>query len=216
MLDLEADSHQPATSGDQPVSSVSQPNPQAFSSPVENLYPDRSQDTEPAFGLLDQEPVCYDDLQEDQASGSEADLQEKDRIISEDQSYQQTVRGVRAYMEWSFILDQEFTAQSRHDNPWTDRTRSQPVGKISVAFSPEYWFCRKFEQMNLYIIDGHVSRSGERGWLRTDQFLQVPKTQNRWYGLHPAPNPVDICPGKVVKFWSNDAPHLNSSYSRIA
>ena len=70
--------------------------------------------------------------------------------------------------------------------------------------------------MNLYIIDGHVSHSGERGWLRTDQFLKVPKTQNRWYGLHPAPNPVDTRPGKVVKFWSNDAPHLNSSCSRIA
>ena len=63
--------------------------------------------------------------------------------------------------------------------------------------------------MNLYIIDGHVSRSGERGWLKTNQFLKVPKTQNRWYGLHPAPNPVDIHPRKVVKL-------LNSSYSRIA
>ena len=70
--------------------------------------------------------------------------------------------------------------------------------------------------MNLYIIDGHVSRSGERGWLRTDQFLKVPKTQNRWYNLHPAPNPGDTRPGKVVKFWSSDAPHLNHSFSRIA
>ena len=105
-------------------------------------------------------------------------------------------------MEWSFIPDREFTAQSRHDNAWTG-TRSQLVGKISVAFPPEDWFCWKFEQMNLYIIDGHVSRSGERGWLRTDQSLKVPKTQNRWYGLHPALNPVDIHPGKVVKFWSN-------------
>ena len=77
-------------------------------------------------------------------------------------------------MEWSFIPDREYTAQSRHDNPWTG-TRSQPVGKISVAFPPEDWFCRKFEQMNLYISDGHVSRSGERGWLRIDQFLKVPK-----------------------------------------
>ena len=83
MLELEADKHQPETSGYQPVSSASQPNPQAFASPLENLYPDRSQDTEPAFDLPDLEPGCYDDLQEDQASGSEADPQEKDRIISE-------------------------------------------------------------------------------------------------------------------------------------
>ena len=212
--------HQPETSGyrptsDQPGSSASLPGPRGFSSPLENLYPDRSQDAEPTFGPPDREPVCYEDLPEDQASGSEADPQEKDRIFSEDQSYRETVRGVRAYMEWSFIPDKEFTAQSRHDNPWAS-TRSQPVGKISVAFPPEDWFCRKFEQMNLYIIDGHVLRSGERVWLRTDQFLKVPKTQNRWYSLHPAPNPVDNRPVKVVKFWSDDAPHLNSSFSRIA
>ena len=115
-------------------------------------------------------------------------------------------------MDWSFIPDREFTAQSRQDNPWTG-TRSQPVGKISVAFPPEDWFCRK--QMNLYIIHEHVSRSGERGWLRTDQFLKVPKTQNRWYNLHPS-NPGHTRPGKVVKFWSNYAPHLNGSFTCIA
>ena len=210
--EVSVDKQQPETSGFQMVSSASQLYTQAFASPLENLYPDRSQDTEPAFGPPDREPVCYDDLQEEQASGSEADPQEKERIISEDQSFRETVRGVRAYMDWSFIPDREYTAQSRHDNPWTG-TRSQPVHKISVAFPLEDWFCTKFEQMNLYIIDGHVSRSGERGWLRTDQ---LPKTQNRWYSLHPAPNPGDNHLGRVVKFWSNDAPHLNSSYSRIA
>ena len=218
-LEAPIDVQQPETSGfqapDQPESSVSQSGHWVFSSPLENLDPDRPQDPEPVFGQPDWEPVAYDDLPEDPASESETDPQEKDRILSEDQSYRETVRGVRAYMEWSFIPDREYTAQSRHDNPWTG-TRSQPVGKISVAFPPEDWFCRKFEQLNLYIIDGHVSRTGERGWLRTDQFLKVPKTQSRWYNLHPAPNPVDSRPGKVVKFWSNDAPHLNSSFSRIA
>ena len=34
--------------------------------------------------------------------------------------------------------------------------------------------------------------------------------------MHPAPNPGDNRPGKVVKFWSNGAPHLNSYFSRIA
>ena len=71
-------------------------------------------------------------------------------------------------MDWS-------KAQSRQDNPWTG-SRSQSVVKISVVFPPEDWFCRKFEQMNLYILDGHGSRSGERGWLRIDQFLKVPMT----------------------------------------
>ena len=34
--------------------------------------------------------------------------------------------------------------------------------------------------------------------------------------MHLAPNIGDNRPDRVVKFWSNDAPHLNSSYSRIA
>ena len=87
---LQPDHQQPETSGSLPVSSASQPLHQTFASPLENLYLDRSQDTEPAFGPPDREPVCYDDLQDEHASGSEADPQEKDRIISEDQSYRET------------------------------------------------------------------------------------------------------------------------------
>ena len=91
-VDAPVDARQPETSGfqphsDQPESSAHQTGPRGFASPLENLYPDRSQDPEPTFGPLDRELVVYDDLQEDQASGSEADPQEKDRILSEDQSY---------------------------------------------------------------------------------------------------------------------------------
>ena len=212
------DHQQPETSGCQPCqpeSSVLQPSPQGFASPLKNLYPDWSQDVEPTFGPPSQEPVSYEHILDDQASGSEADPQEKDTLLTENQSYCETVRGVRAYMDWSFIPDRELTAQSTQENLWTG-PRSQPVGKIYVAFPPVDWFCRKFEQMNLYKIDGHVSCSGERGWLRTDQFLKAPKTQNRWYNLHPAPNPVDNGPGKVVRYWSNGTPHLNSSFSCIS
>ena len=83
VLDLEAslDKQQLESSSYQPVSVTSQPTTQAFASPLENLYPDRSQDTEPAFGPPDQEPVCYDDLPEDQASGSEIDPQERQNYL---------------------------------------------------------------------------------------------------------------------------------------
>ena len=127
VVELEApiDVQQPETSGfqapDQPESSVPQSGHRVFSSPLENLYPDRPQDPEPVFGQPDREPVAYDDLPEDPASESETDPQEKDRILSEDQSYREMVRGVRAYMEWSFIPDREYTAQSkpldRHQKP---------------------------------------------------------------------------------------------------
>ena len=102
------DSQQPENSSywsslDQPESSSSQPRPQGFASPLENLYPDRPQDAELTFGPPDRELVFYEDLQDDQASGSEADPQEKDRLYTEDQSYRETIWGVWAYMDWSFI-----------------------------------------------------------------------------------------------------------------
>ena len=43
------------------------------------MYPDWSQDAEPTFGLASQKLICFKDLQDDQASGSEADPQLKDR-----------------------------------------------------------------------------------------------------------------------------------------
>ena len=76
---------------DQPETSSSQPGPWGFASPLENLYPDRPQDVEPTFGPPDRELVSYEDLQDDQASGPEADPQEKDRLFTEDHSYRETV-----------------------------------------------------------------------------------------------------------------------------
>ena len=47
--------------------------------------------------------------------------QEKDRLFC---IYPETVRGIKAYMDWSFIPDRECTAQdNRQDNPWTGSNR---------------------------------------------------------------------------------------------
>ena len=49
-----------------------------------------------------------------------------------------------------------------------------------------------------------------------DQYLRPPKSQSRWYGIHPA-EPKDITrPGKYVTTWPNDAAKLNSAFTRIA
>ena len=95
MLEHEApvDIQQPETSGyqsslDQLKTLASQPRP-GFCFTSGKSVPELT------FGTPHQELVSYD-LQEVQASGSEADPQEKDRIYTEDQSYGETVRGVRA------------------------------------------------------------------------------------------------------------------------
>ena len=98
-------------------------------------------------------------------------------------------------MGWTHIPDLEYSPTSRADNPWIEH-RSQPVGKVSVLLPPEDWLCKKLENMNLVLLEGYPSKSSELGDLHMDQFLRPPKSQSRWYGIHPA--------------------KLNSAFSRIA
>ena len=146
---------------------------------------------------------------------TEQDNNDGDRAMNEDQNYRETVRGVRAFMGWSHIPDLEYSPTSRADNPWIDH-RSQPVGKVSVNLPPEDWLSKKLENMNLVPIEGYPSKSSEPGRLHMDHFLRPPKSQNRWYGIHPA-EPKDITrPGRYVTTWPNDAAKLNSSFARIS
>ena len=202
-----------------PVSTITR------SSPLDNLYPDT--DPEPVFqqpgpvpsAQSSTGPVHFparDVIPPDQAEEGEvsdpeqelddqqdSDLGEKDRIISENQNYRETVRGVRAFMGWTHIPDLEYSPTSRTDNPWTGH-RLQPVGKVSVLLPPEDWLCKKLENMNLVLIEGYPSKSSEPGGLHMDQFLRPPKSQSRWYGIHP-PEPKDLTrPGKYVNTWPND------------
>ena len=48
-----------------------------------------------------------------------------------------------------------------------------------------------------------------------DQFLRPPKSQNRWYGIHPAEPTDPLRPRKSVNTWPNDAAKLNSAFPRI-
>ena len=205
-----------------------------MSSPLENLYP--SSDLEPVFqqpgpvtsavssGLVHfpaRDVIPPEQFEEGEVSEPEPDDQQdsdssdKDKVLSEDQNYRETVRGVRAFMGWSHIPDLEYSPTSRTDNPWTGH-RSQPVGKVSVVLPPEDWLCKKIENMNLVLIEGYPSKSSEPGGLHMDQFLRPPKSQSRWYGIHPAEPKDPTRPGKYVNTWPNDAAKINSSFPRIA
>ena len=134
--------------------------------------------------------------------------------ISEDQNYRETVRGVHAFIGWSHIPDLEYTPATRADNPWIGH-RAKPVGKVSVVLPPEDWLCKELENLNLVLIEGYPSKSSEPGGLHMDQYL-CPKSQSRWYGIHPA-EPKDITrPGRYVTTWPNDTAKLNSAFARIA
>ena len=203
------------------------------SSPLENLYPEAEQ--EPVFqqpgpvpssvstGTFQQparDIISPDQFEEGEVSEPEPDDQpdsdsgDKDKVLSEDQNYRETVRGVRAFMGWTHIPDLEYSPTSRTDNPWIGH-RSQPVGKVSVLLPPEDWLCKKIENMNLVLIEGYSSKSLEPGGLHMDQFLRPPKSQSRWYGIHPAEPKDPTRPGKYVISWPNDAAKINSAYARI-
>ena len=203
-------------------------------SPLENLY----QDPEPVFaepassGPVSSFEQCTETLPvstreftqpEPAEEGELSELKdhpdvvdtETDRAISEDQNYRETVRGVRAFMGWSHIPDLEYSPATRADNPWVGH-RAQPVGKVSVLLPPEDWLCKKLENLNLVLIEGYPSKSSEPGGLHMDQYLRPPKSQSRWYGIHPA-EPKDFTrPGKYVTTWPNDAAKLNNAFTRIS
>ena len=73
----------------------------------------------------------------------------------------------------------------------------------------------KLETLNLVLIEGYPSKSSEPGGLHVDHFLRPPKSQNRWYGIHPAEPKDPLRPGKSVNTWPNDAAKLNSAFPRI-
>ena len=199
-----------------------------MTSPLENVYP--QPDPEPVFSSqsssgpvassITQPPPEHSEEgevsdQEEVLDPSEQDSPDIDKTISEDQNYRETVRGVRAFMGWNHIPDLEYTPTSRSDNPWVGHW-AQPVGKVSIDLPPEDWLCKKLENLNLVLIEGYPSKSTEPGGLHVDQYLRPPKSQTRWYGIHPAENKDITRPGKYVTSWPNDAAKLNSSFARIA
>ena len=121
-------------------------------SPLENLYPETDQEPGPVASAVSSGPLHFpardvmlpDQIEEGEVSEPElddqpdSDTREEDKVLSEDQNYRETVRGVRAFMGWTHIPDLEYSPTSRTDNPWVGH-RSQPVGKVSVLLPSDDW-----------------------------------------------------------------------------
>ena len=137
-------------------------------------------------------------------------LPNPDQAISEEQTYRETMSGIRSYMGWSNIPEMDSTTTGSDDNPFSGPKSSTP-GKVSVQMPMEEWLCKKLSKLNVTLVEGYPSRSSEAGGLMMDQFLRPAKSQSKWYGLssdHKA-DPV------AVLTWCTDPCKLNSSYSRI-
>ena len=99
----------------------------------------------------------------------DATVTDPDHSSSEEQSYRETMRGIRSFMGWTHILDMDTTTGSAEDNPFAG-PKLQTPGKISVQLPTDGWLYRKLSKLNLTLTDGYPSRSAEAGGLQRDQF----------------------------------------------
>ena len=107
-------------------------------------------------------------------------------------------------MGWSHIPDIDTSTNSAEDNPFS--------GKVSVQMPVDDWLCRKFNKLNITLVEGYPSRSSEASGLLKDHFLRLAKSQAKWYGLF-SDHKGD---STAVSTWNTDASCLNSCYSKIA
>ena len=54
-----------------------------------------------------------------------------DQDLSEEQTYQETVHGIRSFMRWTHIPDMDMSSSAADDNPF-QAPKQQPLGRISV------------------------------------------------------------------------------------
>ena len=136
---------------------------------------------------------------------------EPDLIPSEEQTYRETMKGIREYMGWSDIPELDSANTASDDNPFSGPKAVTP-GKLSVQMPTEDWLCKKIGKLILTLVEGYPSRSSEAGGLLMDQFLRTAKSQSRWYGLatyHKADR-------AAVSGWSTESSKLNRCFSRIS
>ena len=135
---------------------------------------------------------------------------EPDQIPSAEQTYQETMRGIRSYMGWTNIPDVDSSNTASDDNPFSGPKVPVP-GKVSVTMPTEDWLCKKLSKLNVTLTEGYLTRSTEAGGLMKDQFLRPAKSQSKWYALYSDRKGES----SAVTSWSTDTSKLNSCFSRI-
>ena len=98
-----------------------------------------------------------------------------DQAISEEQTYQETVCGIRSFMGWTHIQDNDTSSSSADDNPF-QAPKQQPLG--SVKLPTDEWLCQKMDKLNVTPVEGYPSRASEADGLQKEQFVKVGKSQS--------------------------------------
>ena len=152
------------------------------------------------------------ELSDIQSTGpDQKELLDVDQELRAEQTYRETLRGVRSFMGWNQVPEFDSSSSTQDDNPFAS-TKSQQPGKVSVKVPVDDWLCRKFEKLNITVEEGYPSQASETAGLAKDQFIQPPRTL-KWYDMFA--DKKDFSRSKVSS-WTNQPASLNSSFPRIA
>ena len=160
-------------------------------------------------GNLSDDPPLEIFVEEGELSDDQ-ELMEQDTPTSEEQTYRETMRGIRAFMGWSHVPEIDSSNPS-DDNPFAGPKAPAP-SKIAVHMPTEEWLCKKLSKLNITLVEGYPSCTAEAGSLPMDHFLRPPRSQAKWYGLY-AEQQTDQT---KVTSWNTGHSKLNSSFGRIA
>ena len=133
-----------------------------------------------------------------------------DQELSAEQTYRETLRGVRLFMGWDQVPEFDSSSSAQDDNPFAG-ARSQLPGKVSVKVPVDDWLCWKFEKIIITVQEGYPSQASETAGLVRDQFVKPPRTL-KWYDMFTEKK--DFYRSKVFS-WTNQPARLNSSFPRI-
>ena len=100
---------------------------------------------------------------------------EQELPTSGEQTYRETMRGIRSFMGWSHIPDMDSSNPS-DDNPFAGPKAPLP-SKVSVQMPTEDYLCRKLSKLNLtmrILLQNYRSRQPANG-----PFSQTPQAANK-------------------------------------
>ena len=159
-----------------------------------------SSSDQPLLEILPEEGELSDEM--------DVNLSDQEQSLSEEQSYRETMRGIRSYMGWDHTPDIDSGTTTSEDNPFAGPKPHAP-GKVSINLPTDEWLCRKMAKLNITLTQGYPSRTSEAGGLQRDQFVRPPKSQQKWYGFHSNPK-TDT--EQSVSSWHTSSSKLNSTY----
>ena len=135
------------------------------------------------------------------------DFVEQEQPTSEEQTYRETMSGIRSFMGWTHVPDMDVQTHWMTTLLLVPRLLFQTKCRCKCQL-----LCKKLSKLNLTLVEGYPSRSAEAGSLPMNQFLKPARPQTKWYGLYPG---TQSDSGSITS-WNTGPSKLNSSFGRIS